>query len=159
MIDTSGSCSGDLVERFLNKTYNILSQMKCFAQQIVLHIIQCDAAVQDDVRIKCAEHMEEYIAGMEFKGGGGPILGRRLPMRRSSEAVESLKGYAECSILRMDTVHFRNDRRIIKQLLFLWKERMRSESLPGPCVSIWIQSRWWEHYEKQGPWNRLERKR
>lgn len=71
VIDTSGSCSGELVERFLNKTYNILSQMECFAQRIVLHIIQCDAAVQDDVRIECAEHMEEYIVGMELKGGGG----------------------------------------------------------------------------------------
>ena len=89
VIDTSGSCSGDLVERFLNKTYNILSQMKCFAQQIVLHIIQCDAAVQDDVRIKCAEHMEEYIAGMEFKGGGGtdfrPAFAYEEELRGSGE--------------------------------------------------------------------------
>lgn len=71
VIDTSGSCSGELVGRFLNKTYNILSQMECFAQQIVLHLIQCDAAVQGDVRIECAEHMEKYLERMELRGGGG----------------------------------------------------------------------------------------
>lgn len=89
VIDTSGSCSGDLVERFLNKTYNILSQMKCFARRIVLHIIQCDAAVQDDVRIECAEHMEEYIAGMELKGGGG------TDFRPAFAYVEELRGSGE----------------------------------------------------------------
>ena len=89
VIDTSGSCSGDLVERFLNKTYNILSQMECFAQRIVLHIIQCDAAVQDDVRIECAEHMEEYIAGMELKGGGG------TDFRPAFVYVDELRGSGE----------------------------------------------------------------
>lgn len=89
VIDTSGSCSGDLVEKFLNKTYNILSQMKCFAQRIVLHIIQCDAAVQDDVRIECAEHMEEYIAGMELRGGGG------TDFRPAFAYVEELRGSGE----------------------------------------------------------------
>lgn len=71
VIDTSGSCSGELVGRFLNKTYNILSQMECFADQIILHIIQCDAKVQEDVRIDSLEHMEEYITGMQLRGGGG----------------------------------------------------------------------------------------
>ncbi len=71
VIDTSGSCSGELVERFLNKTYNILCQEECFADRIALHIIQCDARVQQDVRIDSLENMEKFIREMTLFGGGG----------------------------------------------------------------------------------------
>lgn len=71
VLDTSGSCSGELVERFLNKTYNILCQTECFAEQSLIHIIQCDACVQQDVRIASLQDMEEYIEEMELLGGGG----------------------------------------------------------------------------------------
>jgi predicted metal-dependent peptidase len=70
-LDTSGSCSESLVQRFLNKTYNLLCQNECFSDQSVLHIIQCDAAVQGDVRIASLEHLEAYISGMTLRGGGG----------------------------------------------------------------------------------------
>lgn len=70
-LDTSGSCSESLVQRFLNKTYNLLCQNECFSDQSVLHIIQCDAAVQGDVRIDSLEHLEAYISGMTLRGGGG----------------------------------------------------------------------------------------
>lgn len=70
-LDTSGSCSGKLIERFLTKTYNILCQTDSFADRAVLHIIQCDARIQKDVRIDSPEHMEEYIQKMELRGGGG----------------------------------------------------------------------------------------
>lgn len=70
-IDTSGSCSGEFVQRFLNKTYNILKQTEHFADKVVLHIIQCDARVQEDVRIDSLEKLEEYMEHMELKGFGG----------------------------------------------------------------------------------------
>ncbi len=71
VIDTSGSCSEGLAQRFLNKTYNILKQTEHFAEQVVIHVIQCDAAVQEDIRITSLEHLEEYIHKLELKGGGG----------------------------------------------------------------------------------------
>lgn len=70
-IDTSGSCSGELVQKFLNKTYNILKQTEHFASQVVLHIIQCDAALQEDVKITSLANLEEYMEHMELKGFGG----------------------------------------------------------------------------------------
>ena len=42
-IDTSASTSGELVQRFVQKTYNILKQEESFFTKIKLHIIQCDA--------------------------------------------------------------------------------------------------------------------
>lgn len=71
VLDTSGSCSEGLVQRFLNKTYNILKQTEHFSDRAVLHVIQCDAAIQEDVRIDSLEHLEEYLERMELKGGGG----------------------------------------------------------------------------------------
>lgn len=70
-IDTSGSCEGELVERFLTKTYNILRQAESFTSRVNIHIIQCDAAVQEDVTIRSQEDLEQYISHLTLKGFGG----------------------------------------------------------------------------------------
>ncbi len=70
-IDTSGSVHGELVQKFVQKTYNILKQQESFFTKINLHIIQCDAAIQEDVKITCQEEFDEYIKNMTLKGFGG----------------------------------------------------------------------------------------
>ncbi|MBP0981636.1 MAG: metallopeptidase, partial [Oscillospiraceae bacterium] len=70
-IDTSASVSGDLVRRFVSKTYEILSSSESFFNKINLHIIQCDAEIQSDEVITCREEMEKYIDTMQLKGFGG----------------------------------------------------------------------------------------
>ena len=70
-IDTSGSVEGELVQQFVTKTYNILKQSENFFTKINLHIIQCDAEVQEDVKITCQEDFDRYIATMELHGFGG----------------------------------------------------------------------------------------
>ena len=70
-IDTSGSVSGDLVQRFVTKTYNILRQQENFFTKINLHIIQCDAQIQEDVHITSQRDFEDYLAHMELHGFGG----------------------------------------------------------------------------------------
>ncbi|MCI6054357.1 vWA domain-containing protein [Dysosmobacter sp.] len=70
-IDTSGSVSGDLVQRFVTKTYNILRQQENFFTKINLHIIQCDAQIQEDAHITCQRDFEDYLAHMELHGFGG----------------------------------------------------------------------------------------
>lgn len=54
-IDTSGSTSGELVQRFIQKTYNILQSTESFFTKINVHIIQCDADIQEDVKITSRE--------------------------------------------------------------------------------------------------------
>lgn len=70
-IDTSGSTSGELVQKFVQKTYNILKSTESFFSKINLHIIQCDADIQEDVKITCQEDFDEYLKTMTIKGLGG----------------------------------------------------------------------------------------
>ena len=70
-IDTSGSTSGELVNRFLTKTYNILMSTESFFSKVNIHIIQCDAQVQEVVKITKREEFEDYLKHMTIRGLGG----------------------------------------------------------------------------------------
>lgn len=70
-IDTSGSTSGELVQRFLQKTYNILQESESSFTKINVHIIQCDADIQDDTKITCREDFDRYLQTMQLRGLGG----------------------------------------------------------------------------------------
>lgn len=70
-IDTSGSVSGELVQTFVQKTYNVLKSTESFSTKINLRIIQCDAAIQEDVRITSQEEFDAYLARMRIRGLGG----------------------------------------------------------------------------------------
>ena len=70
-IDTSGSVSGELVQKFVQKTYNILLSTESFFSKINVHIIQCDADIQEDKKITCREEFDEYLKSMRILGLGG----------------------------------------------------------------------------------------
>ena len=70
-IDTSGSVAGEEVQTFLRKTYGILNQQGSFFRDINVHIIQCDAEIQDDTVITCTEDFDRYLETMEIRGLGG----------------------------------------------------------------------------------------
>lgn len=70
-IDTSGSCAGELVKKFLNKTYSILKETESFASRVNIHIIQCDAAIQNDTKITNMREMEQFMQNMKLYGFGG----------------------------------------------------------------------------------------
>lgn len=70
-IDTSGSTSGELVQKFIRKTYNILLSAESFFSKINLHIIQCDAAIQEDAVIHSQEEFDTYLKQMKIRGLGG----------------------------------------------------------------------------------------
>jgi predicted metal-dependent peptidase len=70
-IDTSGSTSGELVQKFIQKTYNILKSTETFASKINLHIVQCDVNVQESVKITSQEEFDKYLKQMTIKGLGG----------------------------------------------------------------------------------------
>lgn len=70
-IDTSGSTAGELVQKFVQKTYNILKSAESFFTKINLHIIQCDAAIQEDVKITSQEEFDAYLKTMKIHGLGG----------------------------------------------------------------------------------------
>ena len=70
-IDTSGSCRGDVVRSFLNKTCTILKDSGCFFDDMNVHIIQCDSKIQDSVKITSQDEFDRYIQDIEIKGYGG----------------------------------------------------------------------------------------
>lgn len=70
-IDTSGSVAGEEVQTFLRRTYGILNQQGSFFRDINVHIIQCDAEIQDDTVITCTEDFDRYLETMEIRGLGG----------------------------------------------------------------------------------------
>lgn len=70
-IDTSGSVAGDIVQKFVQKTYNILKSTESFFSRINLHIIQCDAQIQEHVKITSQDEFDHYLDNMEIQGLGG----------------------------------------------------------------------------------------
>jgi predicted metal-dependent peptidase len=71
VIDTSMSCSGELVKRFLEETYTVLAESESFFKKVNIHIIQCDDKVRQDVKIEDRESLLSYMDGLELFGLGG----------------------------------------------------------------------------------------
>lgn len=94
-IDTSGSTSGELVQKFVQKTYNILKSTESFFTKINLHIIQCDAQIQEDAKITSQEEFDAYLRDMKIRGLGGtdfrPVFQYVEQLRRAKE-FRSLRG-------------------------------------------------------------------
>lgn len=94
-IDTSGSVSGDLVQAFVQKTYNILKSTESFASKINVHIIQCDQEIQEDAVITTQAEFDAYLESMTLKGFGGtdfrPVFSYVEELRKA-RAFSNLKG-------------------------------------------------------------------
>ena len=94
-IDTSGSVAGELVQAFLQKTYNILKSTESFFSRINVHIIQCDAAIQEDAKITSQEEFDAYLKKMKLRGFGGtdfrPVFSYVDELRTKRE-LANLKG-------------------------------------------------------------------
>lgn len=94
-IDTSGSTAGDLVQLFVQKTYNILKSTESFFTKINLHIIQCDTVIQEDAKITTQEEFDTYLKQMKLHGLGGtdfrPVFEYVNAMVANRE-FENLKG-------------------------------------------------------------------
>ena len=71
VIDTSMSCSGELVKKFLEETYTVLSQSESYFKKVNIHIIQCDDKVRQDVKIENEEQLKRYMDHMTLQGMGG----------------------------------------------------------------------------------------
>ena len=84
VVDTSMSCSGELVRRFLEETYSVLSENESFFRKVNIHIIQCDEKVHQDVKVTSLEDLEGYMEHFRLYGEGG------TDFRPAFEYVDSL---------------------------------------------------------------------
>ena len=94
VIDTSMSCSGKLVQKFLEETYSVLKEKESFFKKINVHIIQCDEQVHSDCKITSEEELKEFMEHMELYGQGG------TDFRPAFEYVEQLVREKEFHDLR-----------------------------------------------------------
>lgn len=69
-VDTSGSCSGELVRRFLEQTVSLLLDTGSFFRSVNVHVIQCDADIQSDLKITDTTHLTEVLQTFEVCGNG-----------------------------------------------------------------------------------------
>ena len=85
----------ELVQKFVQKTYNILKQSESFFTKINLHIIQCDTNIQEDAKITSQEEFDRYLESMTLKGFGGtdfrPVF-RYVDKMIKSKEFTNLKG-------------------------------------------------------------------
>ena len=70
-IDTSESCSDNIVKCFLEETYSILQNKQNFFKKFHIHIIQCDAKVQSDTIVTNQTELKQYMKQFVIKGSGG----------------------------------------------------------------------------------------
>ena len=70
-LDTSGSCSGELIRTFVARTYDILRQQTSFGDEINVHLIQCDSRIQSATKVESLAQLEEYSDSFWVSGGGG----------------------------------------------------------------------------------------
>jgi predicted metal-dependent peptidase len=71
VIDTSMSCKGELVRRFLEETCTILQESGSFSRRIHIRILQCDDRVQEDIKITNPKELRDYMSHFTVKGLGG----------------------------------------------------------------------------------------
>ena len=94
-IDTSGSVVGEEVQMFLQKTFNILMQEDSYFARVNIHIIQCDAEIQEDIVITNRDEFKAYLKTMKIRGLGGtdfrPVF-RYVDQLTREKAFRNLKG-------------------------------------------------------------------
>ena len=71
VLDTSYSTSGELVRRFLEETYSVLSERESFFQKVHIRILQCDDRIESDILVTSQEEMEKYMRDFKLIGQGG----------------------------------------------------------------------------------------
>ena len=69
-IDTSGSVQGEVVQKFVQHTHDVLSSQHSFDTRMNLYIIQCDDQIRDVEVITSSGDFDRYFRGKEIKGLG-----------------------------------------------------------------------------------------
>lgn len=94
-IDTSMSCSGALVRKFLEETYSVLSETESFFKKVHIRILQCDEKIRSDRLVTNAKELKDYMEHLELYGNGGtdfrPVFARVRELQEQGE-LRALKG-------------------------------------------------------------------
>ena len=93
-IDTSGSCSRETVQRFLEETFKIFQEKENFFHKMKVYIIQCDCCIQDVAVIHSQEEWKEYGKNIVIQGRSGtdfrPVF-RFVKQQQEKKELKNLK--------------------------------------------------------------------
>ncbi len=94
-IDTSGSCSGEVVQAFLEKTCSLLKTRERFNHQINLYLFTCDCQIQDERHLTQLDDVQELLMQTPLKGFGGtdfrPVFARVAQLQEEGR-LQHLRG-------------------------------------------------------------------
>lgn len=96
-IDTSGSVKGELVQRFIQHSYDILMGSEQFQERFSVHILQCDEKIQDAVSLTTREEFARYARTLTVKGLGGTDF--RPVFQWMKDAIEAGTLSPDCGLL------------------------------------------------------------
>ena len=71
VIDTSSSVTQDVVQQFVNTTFDVLTSESSFFQKVNVHIIQADQRVQSDTKITSLAELDRWRRDIRLFGFGG----------------------------------------------------------------------------------------
>lgn len=94
-IDTSGSCSGSVMENFLSQTIKIFKDMEIGNRKVNIKVIQCDSEIVDEKDITSQFDIENYTSDFQVFGFGGtdfnPVFDRIKELQNDGQ-MSNLKG-------------------------------------------------------------------
>ena len=94
-IDTSESCRGDLVRKFVEHTFDIMKKSEDYAHKVNIHVVQCDAKVQADTKITDLRDVDGLMDSFMIRGLGGtdfrPVFAYVTQLRDRGE-LPDMKG-------------------------------------------------------------------
>lgn len=93
VIDTSSSVTHEVVQAFVNATYDVLASESSFSQRVNVHIIQADQRVQSDTKITSLADLDRWRRQVKLRGLGG------TDFRPAFRYVSELAGAGEFSDL------------------------------------------------------------
>lgn len=145
-IDTSGSCSREMVQRFLEETYAILNEKENFFKKMKVYIIQCDCYIQDVAVVTSQETWKNYREHIRIQGRGG------TDFRPVFNYVEQLKEQKEIRNLKA-LIYFTDGDGIYPRVkpdyeaafVFLREESLKQQMLPGWAVKLILEGGSHEH--------------
>ena len=70
-IDTSGSCSTEMVRQFLRESYAILGEKENFFKKMKVYFIQCDCVIQNVACIRSEQEWKDYCKKLKIQGRAG----------------------------------------------------------------------------------------
>lgn len=94
-LDTSASCSGELVQEFVSRTFQILQQSEHWGSRVNIHVVQCDDKVRQVTHVDSLDQLHELVCSFKVQGMGGtdfrPVFAYVDEMMRIGE-FEDLRG-------------------------------------------------------------------